>query len=178
MRDYLEQYHGAVTAYDEGLLRGDAVLAAAIWRNVFGAAWGGVGGGVKGKRAPKAGEVPKLGPNPNPLMGAAASGRIVDPIQAKAYAKAMSKGAKEEELFTTDQPVADPSILLSNLGGALEGGKGKFPEDPDLEFAQSLEKLVVYVRMELQRLERTSDENVMTGRVVEGKGKLIDFTRL
>ncbi|KAF2763395.1 hypothetical protein EJ05DRAFT_472304 [Pseudovirgaria hyperparasitica] len=31
------QWRGAILSYDEGLMRGDAVLAAAVWRNVFNA---------------------------------------------------------------------------------------------------------------------------------------------
>ena len=36
-RDTLHRYHGAILAYDEGLLRGDAALASAIWRNFMNA---------------------------------------------------------------------------------------------------------------------------------------------
>jgi cytochrome b pre-mRNA-processing protein 3 len=38
LKDLFVQYRGAVAAYDEGFARGDdAVLAAALWRNVFAA---------------------------------------------------------------------------------------------------------------------------------------------
>ena len=40
LKDLVEQYQGSVLAYDEGLVGSDAVLAAAIWRNIFGAGWG------------------------------------------------------------------------------------------------------------------------------------------
>ncbi|KAI9826346.1 MAG: Protein cbp3, mitochondrial [Thelocarpon impressellum] len=36
LKDLFVQYRGALAAYDEGLCKGDAVLAAAMWRNVFG----------------------------------------------------------------------------------------------------------------------------------------------
>lgn len=36
-RDSLHRYHGATLAFDEGVLRGDAVLASALWRNVMSA---------------------------------------------------------------------------------------------------------------------------------------------
>ena len=39
-------------AFDEALINGDAELAAALWRNVFGAAWGEGMGGVTGSAAP------------------------------------------------------------------------------------------------------------------------------
>jgi cytochrome b pre-mRNA-processing protein 3 len=35
LKDMFEQWRGLILAYDEGLARGDAVLAAAVWRNVF-----------------------------------------------------------------------------------------------------------------------------------------------
>jgi cytochrome b pre-mRNA-processing protein 3 len=35
LRDLFVQWRGLLCAYDEGLVRGDAVLAAAIWRNIF-----------------------------------------------------------------------------------------------------------------------------------------------
>jgi cytochrome b pre-mRNA-processing protein 3 len=35
LKDLYIQWRGLLAVYDEGLLKGDAVLAAAIWRNVF-----------------------------------------------------------------------------------------------------------------------------------------------
>ncbi|CUS09027.1 unnamed protein product [Tuber aestivum] len=35
LKDLYSQYRGMIAGYDEGLCKGDAVLAAAIWRNVF-----------------------------------------------------------------------------------------------------------------------------------------------
>lgn len=35
LKDLFIQWRGLLAAYDEGLAKGDAVLAAAIWRNVF-----------------------------------------------------------------------------------------------------------------------------------------------
>lgn len=35
LKDMFIQWRGLLAAYDEGLVKGDAVLAAAIWRNVF-----------------------------------------------------------------------------------------------------------------------------------------------
>ena len=37
LKDLFIQYRGAMAAYDEGLCRGDAVLATALWRNIFAA---------------------------------------------------------------------------------------------------------------------------------------------
>ncbi|KAM0754906.1 hypothetical protein T439DRAFT_321965 [Meredithblackwellia eburnea MCA 4105] len=169
MQDMLEQYRGSVTAYDEGLIAGDAVLAAAIWRNVFGAGWGGVGG-VKGKRAPKRGEKPEVGPDPlvhqrKPLL-------VVDPVQAKK----LKKDSKFSDVFTTDAPVVDPKLADAlNLGQLQAEYNSLEPEDPELEFVQSLEKIVRYIRREAQRLERLPDDVVLHGRPMEGKGSLTGF---
>jgi cytochrome b pre-mRNA-processing protein 3 len=35
LRDLFVQWRGVLAAYDEGIVKGDAVLAAAVWRNVF-----------------------------------------------------------------------------------------------------------------------------------------------
>ncbi|KAF2481349.1 ubiquinol-cytochrome C chaperone-domain-containing protein [Neohortaea acidophila] len=35
LKDLWQQWRGVILSYDEGLVRGDAVLAAAVWRNVF-----------------------------------------------------------------------------------------------------------------------------------------------
>ncbi|KAH7037849.1 ubiquinol-cytochrome C chaperone-domain-containing protein [Microdochium trichocladiopsis] len=35
LKDLFIQWRGVIAAYDEGLVKGDAVLAAAVWRNVF-----------------------------------------------------------------------------------------------------------------------------------------------
>lgn len=38
LKNLFEQWRGTILSYDEGLVRGDAALAAAVWRNVFKAA--------------------------------------------------------------------------------------------------------------------------------------------
>jgi len=37
LKDLFVQWRGVLLSYDEGLIKGDAVLAAAVWRNVFAA---------------------------------------------------------------------------------------------------------------------------------------------
>ncbi|BGO99443.1 Serine carboxypeptidase 3 [Rhodotorula toruloides] len=175
MKDLLEQYHGACAAYDEGLIRGDPVLAAAIWRNVFGAGWGAMGG-VKGKRAPEPGVAPKLGPNPLAVeedaaqKGAkagsapAATSLEVDPIQASILKKSQSPS----DVFQTDEPLVDPRHAKWTP---------LYPEDPELEFPQSLEQFVVFIRKEVHRLERLPDQVIMQGQPEQGQG-MTDFNRL
>lgn len=36
LKDLFLQWRGVLVSYDEGLMKGDAVLASAVWRNVFG----------------------------------------------------------------------------------------------------------------------------------------------
>lgn len=35
LKDLWQQWRGILLSYDEGVIKGDAVLAAAVWRNVF-----------------------------------------------------------------------------------------------------------------------------------------------
>lgn len=35
LKDLFVQWRGVLAAYDEGLAKGDAVLASAVWRNIF-----------------------------------------------------------------------------------------------------------------------------------------------
>lgn len=35
LKDLFTQWRGAVLSYDEGVMKGDTILAAAIWRNLF-----------------------------------------------------------------------------------------------------------------------------------------------
>lgn len=35
LKDLFVQWRGILAAYDEGLVKGDAVMAAAVWRNIF-----------------------------------------------------------------------------------------------------------------------------------------------
>lgn len=35
LKDLFDQWRGVIAAYDEGLVRGDTILAAALWRNIF-----------------------------------------------------------------------------------------------------------------------------------------------
>jgi len=36
LKDLFIQWRGSLAAYDEGVVKGDAVLAGAVWRNIFG----------------------------------------------------------------------------------------------------------------------------------------------
>jgi Ubiquinol-cytochrome C chaperone len=109
MRDMLHQYHGGVTALDQGIVSSDAVLAAAVWRNLFGAGWGAVGG-------------------------------------------VESTGRKRREGLSTAR------------------GQAQGPDEATLreaEFAIVLERIVVWMRKEIARLDGLPDDSV---RLAKGEG--------
>lgn len=45
LKDLFIQWRGVLAAYDEGLVKGDAVLGAAVWRNLWKASYTGPDGG-------------------------------------------------------------------------------------------------------------------------------------
>lgn len=184
LRDMLYQYHGANMGYDEGLIsESDAILAAAVWRNLFGAGWGKMGG-VKGKLN-----------------------------QDNVHKDALSHGLPAEDreknpllnvnLDAEHPPTPDPSLDISKqAGGQHLGGSGMVPplppytpphlleqgweriESKEARFALNLERLVVWIRKEVNRMEKLPDEVVMNGIGVIGnpngsaKGSLTDFGRI
>ena len=177
LRDMLYQYHGANLGYDEGLISGnDAILAAAIWRNLFGAGWGKMGG-VKGKLNQDKG-VPAGQPEPIKEDGSLASLNF-DP-----------------SLPPTPDPIMD---VPNGSGGFHAGGSGLVPQLPartppdsglesiisrEARFALDLERLVHFIRSEVNRMERLSDEAVMRGMSMDRRtgdslpGSLTDFCRI
>lgn len=179
LRDMLYQYHGANLGYDEGLISdNDAILAAAIWRNLFGTGWGKMGG-VKGKLNQDKG-VPAGQPEPIKEDGTISSLNF-DP---------------------TLPPTPDPSLDVSHgSGGFHAGGSGLIPQLPkftppgpdfesiqskDVRYALDLERLVKFIRSEVRRMENLSDEAVMRGIGMRGQtesgaptqNSLTDFTRI
>lgn len=158
MRDMLYQYHGANMGYDEGLVSGsDAVLAAAIWRNLFGAGWGRMGG-VKGKLNQDGKE-----------------------INTKTSSEAVAEAAEGEspllEIDPAEPPSAAPAVNVGNqAGGYHSGGSGLVPplplhepeflkdiESKEARFAINLERLTKWIRSEVKRMENIPDETVMNG---------------
>jgi len=184
LRDMLYQYHGANMGYDEGLVsENDAVLTAAVWRNIFGAGWGKMGG-VKGKLNQ-------------------------DNVDKDALANGLTSEDKAENpllnvnIDANLPPTPDPTMDIPNqAGGHHLGGSGMVPplppftpphfkeqgldtiESKEARFALNLERLVVWIRKEVNRMEKLSDEAVMNGAGVVGnaggssKGALTDFSRI
>jgi cytochrome b pre-mRNA-processing protein 3 len=152
LRDMLYQYHGANMGYDEGLIsENDAVLAAAVWMNLFGAGWGKMGG-VKGKLN-----------------------------QDKPLTEAELKAEEKEEETPLAKLNLDPSLppspeIPNQMGGMHAGGTGLVEplprHDPagfaelqlkEARFALCLERLVKFIRSEVHRMEKIPDEVVMRG---------------
>ncbi|KAG0144557.1 hypothetical protein CROQUDRAFT_672321 [Cronartium quercuum f. sp. fusiforme G11] len=116
MRTMLHQHYGAQTGLDWALVSeddSDAFLAAAVWRNIFGAEWGRGMGGVKG--------------------------------------------------------------LFKN-GGGDETKEVEYSFESDSRFPEQLERVVVFIRSELVRLNKISDEEI-TGSQGQGS-RLIQFGKL
>lgn len=187
MRDMLYQYHGANMGYDEGLVSGsDAVLAAAVWRNLFGAGWGRMGG-VKGKLNQDGKEIaadPKDPQSDN-----------ITPEEALADLDVATPPPPPSPLGSTE--AVAPQKVGNQAGGYHSGGSGLVDplpkhEPPTLEgveakearFAVDLERLVKWIRSEVRRMENISDEDVMNGAGIDrmsGKsnpGSLTDFSRI
>lgn len=141
MRDMLQQYHGSVAAYDEGLIAGDAILAAAIWRNFFGGGWGTLEG-VKGKKPPRLpdGSVPEAKNKENP--------QAVDP-------ELVGQGEDSTRLEDGVSPLVRS----------------------EAEFVFALERLVTFVRREVNRVENLPEENVKRDGGV-GDQNVAGFTRI
>jgi cytochrome b pre-mRNA-processing protein 3 len=182
MRDMLYQYHGANMGYDEGLISGsDAVLAAAVWRNLFGAGWGRMGG-VKGKLNQDGKEIKEEHHLPttsqeaikdtDTVAGAVAESLAdLDPTVQTAPPGSPSPSA------SSASAVAVPGQKVGNqAGGYHSGGSGLVERLPTREpdtlagieakearFAVNLERLVKWIRSEVKRMENVSDESVMHG---------------
>lgn len=125
LKDLYLQWRGTIAAFDEGLVKGDAVLGAAVWRNIFGAKedtnWEDVAKVVAFTRRVLA----KLGELPDEEIVDAVAGEEADSIfeifddEAKLVEK-RSQGI--------DQPIAD----------AANGTKGS--SDPIVENAMKSAK--------------------------------------
>lgn len=177
LRDMLYQYHGSNMGYDEGLISGnDAILAAAVWRNLFGAGWGEVAG-VKGARAPR-GRAPETSESASSEASDSIAGLSLDP----------------EHL-----PTPITSIDSGVEGGLHAGGSGLVPQLPlnvpqgspsesveltDARFALNLERIVHFIRKEVNRMQNISDEQLLYSRHIDARsgavvtGSLTDFTRI
>ena len=185
LRDQLYQYHGANMGYDEGLIsENDAVLAAAVWRNIFGAGWGRVGG-IKGKL------------NQDKKNTGEAESSSTSTTTNSTLDSALMSANLDPSLPPNPSPAAD---IPNQAGGYHAGGSGMVPPLPahnipeleglvgkDARFAVNLERLVKWIRSEVNRMERLDDQVVMRALNMQGaasatkgtgKGSLVDFQRI
>lgn len=146
-------------AYDEAILtKSDAVLAAALWRNVFAGAWAG-SISVDGNKAP-------------------VGQKKLDISQADVEAQK----AELKRLGITPAPSAAPSESNSEPNVTASDSSAHQMEDPlsaiaeQAQFAVSLEKLVVWMRRETYRLDNLSDTFVAAGKLVDRQSPTLDFT--
>lgn len=179
MRDMLYQYHGANMGYDEGLVSGsDAILAAAVWRNLFGAGWGRMGG-VKGKLNQDGKEIiDEHQPNPKSEKVTTAEEALadLDPGSVPPPSPSPQGDQGTAEANSTQAAVFSPQKVGNQAGGYHSGGSGLVEplprHEPDIlrgieakeaRFAIDLERLVKWIRSEVKRMENIPDQNVMNG---------------
>ncbi|KDN44133.1 hypothetical protein K437DRAFT_225117 [Tilletiaria anomala UBC 951] len=143
MKDMHTQQRGALVGLDQSLaaaaLHDDTQLAAALWRNIWGAGgFGGHVGGVKRK-----------------IKGIDRTEKGQDPSE---------EGTPELQLdtrvFGADGKAGASPSSHHNLAGADSFAK----QHPELAFPQHLERLTLYVRREVQRLAMISDADILAGR--------------
>lgn len=134
MRDMHQQHRGAILGYDEGLIGGDARLAQAVWRNIWGAGWGTVAG-VKRK-----------------LAG------IDKTVEGEKDTGDMPELARDLGIKT--KPQSSASASHANAPTPLDTLAAS---NPELAYPQHLYRIVHFIRKESHRLANISDKDVMLG---------------
>lgn len=172
MKDMHMQQRGSILGYDEGLASGDARLAQAVWRNIWGAGWGTVAG-VKRKLAgvDKLVKGEKDDPEGQPELArdsAALGGSVAVRPNASPYARAASAS------IAADRANAQPSTLppQANNPATMPAQANILPAldplaaaHPELAFPHHLHRIVTFIRAESNRLANLSDREIMLGRV-------------
>lgn len=205
MRDMLYQYHGANMGYDEGLVSGsDAILAAAVWRNLFGAGWGRMGG-VKGRLNQDGKEIVEEEPNPQSSKVTTAEEALADldpgtpppPPSPSPQGGASSSSSGAEPAIAATPTSFTPQKVGNQAGGYHSGGSGLVEPLPrhepsilhgieakEARFAVDLERLVKWIRSEVRRMENIPDQHVMNGTGIDRAtgisqpGSLTYFSRI
>lgn len=169
MKEMHKQHRGALLAIDESIAmlgvdgQGDSRIAMAIWRNVFGAGWGDVGGvlsKVKGvdKDAPKKGSTASsikevIGPQLAADLGPSTNVNSA----ASPYAKALAQQRRN-------------ALAQGKVVSAMKSREPMAVEHPELAFPIVLGRLTRYFLRELRRLASLSDHEVALGRVSRRPG--------
>lgn len=140
MRILKEQWAGLGMSFDLGLVKGDAELAAAVWRNLLGArgARGIPSAGVQGVTAPSfRRSINQLGSS-----------------SSKSHIKLLESGLEAEEAKDDGSGVHD--YPLDKI-------------DKYLSYPQLMVEIIGYIRRELKRLEAIRDEDIIGRTNVLGK---------
>ncbi|KAG8215907.1 hypothetical protein J3R82DRAFT_7879 [Butyriboletus roseoflavus] len=148
MKIFKEQWAGLGMSMDLGLVRGDAEMAAAVWRNLLG------GRGARGV------SVSGVGTNPSPS-------EVKDASKPEFRRSVNLVGGLIENVEKID---VDEEEARDDLSGVYDFGTNE--NDRYIGYPELMETLVVYLRREVQRLERIPDEVILGPRVVgrEGEG--------
>lgn len=164
MKEMHTQHRGALLAVDEAVAmlgtegEGDSRLAMALWRNVFGAGWGDVGGvlsKVRGidKSAKGAPVVPGVGPVLAKDRGPSAE----DPRSRSPYAAALAQQRQN-------------AVNQGKVSSEVESADPLAAEHPELAFPIVLSRLTMFFLRELRRLAAISDHEVELGMLSRPSG--------
>ncbi|KAI6011307.1 hypothetical protein EDC04DRAFT_3122003 [Pisolithus marmoratus] len=137
MKILKEQWAGLGMSMDLGLVRGDAELAAAVWRNLLGAR-GAAGVGLQNENAVKSDEIRSAFRRSVNLVGGAID--RVDKLDIDA------EESKDDKSGVHDFPPQESDRYIS------------YPE--------LMSTLVTYIRRETQRLEKVADSSIFGPRTV------------
>lgn len=173
MRDMHMQQRGSILGYDEGLAGGDARLAQAVWRNIWGAGWGTVAG-VKRKLAgvDKVVEGEKDDPEGQPELArdaatydarVAATRPNASPY-ARAAAASLAADRANAEPSTLPPQAENPATMPAQIN-ILPAIDPLAAAHPELAFPHHLHRIVTFIRAESHRLANLSDREIMLGRL-------------
>ncbi|KAG6809237.1 hypothetical protein H0H92_001062 [Tricholoma furcatifolium] len=146
MKIFKEQWAGLGLSMDLGLVKGDMDMAAAVWRNLLGA------------RGAQGIAFPDPGANAN--------------VDAEAEAEATNAKTQPKKFRRSVNLVGGEVVNVAKIDlekeEARDDGSGVHdfaPEEADLylEYPQLMLDVVGYVRRELVRLEKLSDEQIRSG---------------
>lgn len=163
VKGYMKELHfqqrGTQLAIDEALSmlgtdgQGDSRLAQALWRNMFGAGWGDVGGVVSKVRGVDKTEKNKDGSTPKD------EGAVI----------AQDKGPSFSEGDSPSQARIN-AYLQGKVSSNLPLNDAMAQKHPELAFPIVLSRLTRYFLRELRRLAALSDHEVENGRVSRDPG--------
>ncbi|KAG9309191.1 hypothetical protein JVU11DRAFT_10905 [Chiua virens] len=141
MKIFKEQWAGLGMSMDLGLVKGDAEMAAAVWRNLLG------GRGARGISPPCASVTPSTSDSDDASKSFRRSVNLV--------------GGLVENVDKIDVNVEETT---DDSSGVYDFGANE--NDRYIAYPELMETLVAYLRREAQRLERIPDEAILGPRVM------------